>query len=169
MNASGWLHTGDEGFVSAGQLYVVGRGKDVIIVRGRNIAPQLIEASIDVLPGVREGCVVAVSHRAEGDDTEALLLFVERRRSPRKVPDAQLIHSVQEAALASCQIQPKTVVLCDPGTLLRTSSGKLRRQATLAAFLGGQLAKPDAVTWWSLGLEVMRSYAAMPRADAPAP
>lgn len=75
----GWLLTGDLGFLSDGELFVTGRAKDVVILRGRNHAPQDIEHAADTVPGVRVGCNAAVGD--VGPHGERLLLFVEVRDS----------------------------------------------------------------------------------------
>src|SRR5205814_9676810 len=72
----GWLDTGDLGFVEDDELFVSGRAKDVIIVAGRNHAPQEFEDALDGLPGVRPGCAVAVGR--PGDDGEELVLLVDQ-------------------------------------------------------------------------------------------
>ena len=67
-------------FVEDGELFLTGRAKDVIILRGRNHLPHEIEAAVDGVPGVRPGCSVAVSDRPEGAPAERLVLLVEARR-----------------------------------------------------------------------------------------
>ncbi|MGD2116482.1 MAG: AMP-binding protein, partial [Acidobacteriota bacterium] len=83
----GWLDTGDLGFVWEGELYLTGRAKDVVIVRGRNVAPEEIEAAAARAPGARAGCAVAASWTPDLDpdpelpsDSEELAVFVERAR-----------------------------------------------------------------------------------------
>ena len=73
----GWLHTGDRGFIHDGELYVCGRQKDIVIVRGANHAPEEFEAALDGLPGVRTGCAVAVGFVPPGEEDEALAMLVE--------------------------------------------------------------------------------------------
>ena len=73
----GWLHTGDRGFIHDGELYVCGRQKDIVIVRGANHAPEEFEAALEGLPGVRTGCAVAVGFVPPGEDDEALAMLVE--------------------------------------------------------------------------------------------
>ena len=73
----GWLHTGDRGFIHDGELYVCGRHKDIVIVRGANHAPEEFEAALEGLPGVRTGCAVAVGFVPPGEDDEALAMLVE--------------------------------------------------------------------------------------------
>ena len=77
----GWLDTGDLGFLHDGELYLTGRAKDVVILRGRNYAPEEIEQAVDGVPGVRTGCAVAASWLPEEARGEELALFVETARS----------------------------------------------------------------------------------------
>jgi acyl-CoA synthetase (AMP-forming)/AMP-acid ligase II len=161
----GWLNTGDIGFVYQEQLYIVARHKDLIIIRGRNIAPHLIEMSCDAVQGVRRGCVIAASYAPQGGDSEALVLLVERARTSTELTDAELVRGIEQAVVGACQIKPETVVLCAAGTLPRTSSGKLRRQAALSAFLQGRLSGPEPISWWRLGLQMLHSKAVMPHSN----
>lgn len=141
----GWLDTGDLGFLHQGELYITGRAKDVIILRGRNHAPHAIEQAVDAVEGVRAGCAAAVSHRPEGAETEQLVLFVEAKSEA-----ADLAERCREAVLDATGLLPDLVVLLEPGTLPRTSSGKIRRREALDRWLAGQLVPPEAVTPWML-------------------
>ena len=142
----GWLDTGDLGFVDAGELYLTGRAKDVVILRGRNYAPEEIEHALLGVAGVRPGCVVASSWLAEGAGAEMLMVFVERSRETTAEEAAALPAACSEAILAETGLVPDRVVVVAPGTLPRTSSGKLRRQETLRLHLAGELAAPPPVT-----------------------
>ena len=73
----GWLDSGDLGFTQDGELFVCGRHKDIIVVRGANHAPEEFEAALESLPGVRTGCAVAVGFVPDGEDDEALAMLVE--------------------------------------------------------------------------------------------
>jgi fatty-acyl-CoA synthase len=139
----GWLDTGDLGFLHAGQLYITGRAKDVLILRGRNHAPQEVERAVDAVPGVRTGCTVAVADIQEHG--ERLLVFVEiRDRQPGQA------EACGRAILAATGLHADLVLLLEPGTLPRTSSGKLRRSETLARWRDGTLTAPRSVTTWML-------------------
>jgi acyl-CoA synthetase (AMP-forming)/AMP-acid ligase II len=74
----GWLDTGDLGFVADGELYLTGRAKDLVIIRGANHAPQAFEECLQAVEGVRVGCAVALGFTPEGSEDEALLLLAER-------------------------------------------------------------------------------------------
>ncbi len=134
-----WLDTGDRGFKHQGELYITGRAKDVIVVRGRNHSPTAIEHAIDGLTGVRTGCSAAVARLT--DAGEQVLLFVETRGTPPEDLEAQ----VTRAVLSATAIKLDEVILLAPGTLPRTSSGKIRRADTLDRWQKGELTAPHKV------------------------
>jgi fatty-acyl-CoA synthase len=138
----GWLNTGDRGFIHDGELYVCGRQKDIVIVRGANHAPEEFEAALEGLPGVRTGCAVAVGFVPPGDDDEALAMLVETTSDA--TPD--LAQDVASRVQQNTGILPAHVELLAPGTLPRTSSGKLRRREALNQWLTGKLTPPKKVT-----------------------
>ena len=76
----GWLDTGDLGFLHQGELFLTGRAKEILLVRGRNYSPADLELAVAELPDVRRGCVAAASHLPAGRETEAVVLFVEHRK-----------------------------------------------------------------------------------------
>ena len=134
----GWLHTGDRGFIHDGELYVCGRQKDIVIVRGANHAPEEFEAALEGLPGVRTGCAVAVGFVPPGDEDEALAMLVETTSDATPGLAQEVASRVQQHT----GILPAHVELLAPGTLPRTSSGKLRRREALNQWLTGKLAPP---------------------------
>lgn len=158
---SGWLDTGDLGFFHAGELFIVGRSKDLIIIRGRNYAPQEIEELVWDLPGVREGCVAAVSHFLEGQGEQLIVLAEKDRRNPE--PDEALAAAIRDRIVAALSITPYLVQLLSPGTLPRTSSGKLRRAEALQLYLDNKLVPPENVTSLKLFLELGKSQLAWGR------
>lgn len=135
----GWLDTGDLGFLDCGELYLVGRAKDVLILRGRNHDPHDVEHAAAAAPGAREGCAVAVSHHAEGSASERLLVFVEHARNASADAQRALGEATRRAVLERTGLDPDEVVVLAPGSLPRTSSGKLRRQEALRRHLEGEL------------------------------
>lgn len=137
----GWLDTGDLGFLHDGELFVTGRAKDLLILRGRNHAPHEVEQAVDTVEGVRLGCAAAVSFLPEGGDREHLVLFVEA-----KDPAPGLEQRCADAVLAATHLAVDELVLLNPGTLPRTSSGKIRRGEALRLYQIGELRPPKAVT-----------------------
>src|SRR5262249_11686308 len=125
--ASGWLDTGDLGFVKGGELYISGRAKDVVIVRGANHSAQEFEECLDGIDGLRAGCAVALGFVPPGGEGEELLILAEHTGSA----DAETIRA---AILERTGVRAHTIALLEPGTLPRTSSGKLRRGEALRRF-----------------------------------
>jgi len=144
-----YLRTGDLGVWYEGELYVVGRLKDIIIVGGRNHYPQDIEATAEAAhPWVRSGFTAALS--AEGAGRERLVLLAEVRRPPgswraagpggHQAPPAleEIRRSVRAAVADVHGVQVDEVLLIRPGSLPKTSSGKIQRRACAAAYQNGE-------------------------------
>jgi acyl-CoA synthetase (AMP-forming)/AMP-acid ligase II len=142
---NGWLDTGDLGFLADGELFLTGRAKDVLILRGRNHSPADVEQAIDDLVELRRGCAAAVSYHPEGGTTDRLLLFVEHRRGARAEERQSLPARAREAVLQATGLAVDEVHVLAPGTLPRTSSGKIRRGETLRRHLAGELTPPDRI------------------------
>ncbi len=139
---AGWLATGDLGFVFEKELYIYGRKKDVIVLAGQNHAPQDLEMAVDDIEGVRTGCAVAVGK--VDDNGEQIFLFVETQT--KGTSSSNLAEQCKQAVLRETGISCDLVVLLDPGTIPRTSSGKLRRRNTLHLFESGNLLPPKEMT-----------------------
>jgi len=137
----GWLDTGDLGFIHDDELFLAGRAKDLIILRGRNYSPDGIEQAVDGTPGTRHGCAIAVGHLPEGAEREELWIFAERSRRPEAIDEA-IVEAIRRSVLAATELVPDQIYLLAPGTLPRTSSGKLRRAETLRRKLAGELTAP---------------------------
>lgn len=135
-----FLRTGDLGVFHAQDLYIAGRLKDLIIIRGRNYYPQDIERVSEAsYPGLRAGNVAAFSVDAEGEERLVVVQEVERTAVRSLDTDAAL-DAIARAITAEFEIVPYAVVLARPATILKTSSGKIQRRATRAAFLEETLA-----------------------------
>jgi fatty-acyl-CoA synthase len=128
----GWLQTGDLGYIADGELYVTGRAKDLIIVMGRNYFPDDFEWAAQRVEGVRPGRCAAFSI----PEREEVVVLVEPSEGadPRVLRDA-----VSNAILNAIGIRAAEVVVLTPGTVLKTSSGKLRRSAMREAHARGEL------------------------------
>ncbi len=159
----GWLDTGDLAFLDEGQLYLAGRAKDVVILRGRNHSPAEIEQAVDAVPGVRPGCAVAVSWLPEGAAGERLALFVETARRATEADLAALPAGCRTAVAAATGLAVDLLEVLAPGTLPRTSSGKLRRAETLRLYLAGDLTPPARVSVLRLAEAAARSGVAYAR------
>jgi len=124
-----WLRTGDLGFIREGEVYITGRLKDLLIVRGHNLYPQDIEQTIErEVEVVRKGRVAAFAVNDQG--LEGIGIAAEISRSVQKIlPPEALIKAIRQAVAEACQEAPSVVVLLNPGALPKTSSGKLQRAA----------------------------------------
>jgi acyl carrier protein len=139
----GWLDTGDRGYMAGGELYVTGRVKDIIIRRGRHIYPDEIERAVGELEGVRKGCVAAFGAHEPSSATEKLVVLAETRQGdPTHL--AQLKSRINECIVDRIGEPPEEILLAAPHTVLKTSSGKLRRAATRAAYEDGSLGRAPA-------------------------
>jgi acyl-CoA synthetase (AMP-forming)/AMP-acid ligase II len=133
-----YLRTGDLGFLIDGELYIKGRLKDLIIVRGRNYYPQDIEEVVErFYPAVRLGCVAAFSVDAE--DEERVVIVAEGDYDRTGGDSRELADAVHGAIVEEHGLKPLAIVFIDKGTIPKTSSGKIRRRACKAAFLAGTL------------------------------
>jgi acyl-CoA synthetase (AMP-forming)/AMP-acid ligase II len=153
----GWLRTGDLGFLWKGDLFLAGRRKDVLIVRGANHSPEEVEGAVQGVDGVRAGCAVAVSWLPEDADGEQVLLFVEARRGVARGAYEQIAAACPRRVIAATGLVADQVIVLAPGTLPRTSSGKLRRQETLRRHLAGTLGPAPAPTAARMARAVARS------------
>ncbi|MCP3059412.1 fatty acyl-AMP ligase [Myxococcus sp. K38C18041901] len=162
LTLDGWLDTGDLGFVAEGELYLTGRAKDVVIIRGANHAPQSFEEPLQSVEGVRTGCAVALGFTPEGGQDEALLILAERGGTDA---DEAVEERIRASVVEATGVRAHTVRLLEPGTLPRTSSGKLRRTEALRRYLSGELSPPRKVGMVGMAVEMARSALAMARAE----
>jgi fatty-acyl-CoA synthase len=134
----GWLCTGDLAYVVDGQLVLCGRIKDVIIVGGRNVFPEDIERACGVLDGVRAGNVIAFG--VDGyKGKETVVVVAEVRPTDADGVLDEVRHAIHARTLEVCGLPPRDVMLVKPGTLPKTSSGKLQRAKCREAYLGEEL------------------------------
>lgn len=131
-----WFKTGDLGYLVDGQLVICGRIKDIIIVSGRNCYPQDIERAAERVDGVRPGNVVAFGIPGPRG-RESLVVVAETKRSPQEAP--QLAKNVATHVREWSGIPVRDVVLIPPGTLPKTSSGKVQRRLCKAKYTAGEL------------------------------
>ncbi len=153
-----WLDTGDRGFLYQGNLYLCGRVKDLVIIRGRNYDPASLEATLDEIPQVRTGCSVALSHAEITSDTEQLILLVEHRLKGSKEEKIALAKKIQKKILENFGLTCKEILVLEPGTLPRTSSGKLRRFQAKQLWLKGELKAPPSSSFFTYLQEAALGY-----------
>lgn len=132
-----FLRTGDLGFLLNDELFVTGRLKDLIIIRGRNYYPQDIEWVVGQShPALRQGSSAAFAN----EDVKREQLVVVQEIDFRQHPNIdEVVAAIQRAVAQEHEIQVDEIVLIRPGTILKTSSGKIQRRACRAQFLAGDL------------------------------
>jgi len=134
-----YMRTGDLGFLQAGQLYVTGRIKDMIIIRGANYYPQDIERVVEDAHGALEqNACAAFAHEAGAQ--EQLIVVQEVKRTEWRAADPEeVIQAIRQQLSEVFEIAPHQIVLIRPMSLPKTSSGKVQRQATREAWMQGDL------------------------------
>ncbi|MBS1254537.1 MAG: 4-hydroxyphenylalkanoate adenylyltransferase [Deltaproteobacteria bacterium] len=152
-----WLESGDYAYQAKGEIFITGRAKEVIIRAGRNIYPYALEEAVGTIPGIRKGRVAVFGSMDSKLGTERLVVLAETRE---KEPNA-LESLRQEIRVLSDQLlatPPDDIVLASPNTLLKTSSGKIRRAALKHLHETGSLGKGILPVWRQLlrlGMEAL--------------
>lgn len=160
-----WLRTGDLGFEHEGHLFVAGRLKDMIIVRGHNLYPQDVERVVEAeVEAVRKGRVAAFAVGADDNDNEGIGIAAEVSRGLQKLVPAQALCDAIMAAVSEHGGEPPHgVALLNPGALPKTSSGKLQRAACRRGWADRSL---DAYAWFEQGRPVLHGLHANEQAQA---
>jgi fatty-acyl-CoA synthase len=135
----GWLRTGDLGYLVDGEVVVCGRIKDVIIIGGRNVYPEEVERAAAAVEGVRAGNVIAFG--VEGRRGKEGIVVVAEQRADVAGSGKALHDAVIDRVCDAVGVPPLEVVLVVPGTLPKTSSGKLQRSACKGQYHDGALVR----------------------------
>ncbi|MHC4953696.1 MAG: AMP-binding protein, partial [Planctomycetota bacterium] len=145
----GWHETGDFGYMAAGELYVTGRIKDMIVRAGRNVFPEEIEEAVGSVEGVRGGRVAVFGARAQTTGTEGLIVLAETKlREPdKRAALRERIHAI----VADCaELPPDDVVLGPAGSVLKTLNGKIRRADCARLYETGRIGERAPPAWRQL-------------------
>ena len=135
-----FLRTGDLGFCVDDELFIAGRLKDLIIIRGRNLYPQDIERVAEMShPLLRQGCCAAFA--VEGQDTEQLVIVQEviRQWDDNDVRGKEAVQAICQAVMSEFGVEVAAIELLRAGTISKTTSGKIQRRACRSRFLAGEL------------------------------
>jgi acyl-CoA synthetase (AMP-forming)/AMP-acid ligase II len=137
-----WLRTGDLGFLDKdGELYITGRIKDLIIIRGINHYPQDIEDTVQKChPALRPHCGAAFGVIGQNGEEQLTVVQEIERTYRQQVDIGEIVASIREAITKEHEISPHDVVLIRTGTLPHTTSGKIQRNLAREMFLAGSLA-----------------------------
>ncbi len=141
-----WRETGDYAYLADGEVYLTGRIKDLIIRGGRNIYPYEIEEAVGEISGIRKGCVAVFGSMDMASGTERLVILAETREQDEKIRQ-QLRSRINEVSSDIIDMPPDDIVLAPPYTVLKTSSGKIRRAACRQIYEEGLLGKPGFPLW----------------------
>ncbi|VBB05121.1 amp-dependent synthetase/ligase [Lucifera butyrica] len=152
--AGPFLRTGDLGFIHDGELFVTGRLKDLIIIRGTNHYPQDIELTVEQChEAIRPGCCAAFSLDIDGEERLGIVAEIERRFRPRENQGedgqnevlTEIYSAIQESIFTQHELQIHQILLLKPGSIPKTSSGKIQRHACRAGLLDGTLSAERGV------------------------
>ena len=134
-----WLRTGDLGFIHEGQLYISGRLKDLIIIRGTNFFPNDIEfVAENSHPALRQNASAAFSSDIRGEERLVLVMEVERTHM-NNLDENEVFEAIRSSVFAEFGVQPHVICLIRMSNLPKTSSGKIQRFATRSAWLQDEL------------------------------
>ena len=141
-----WLDSGDRAYMAGGDVCITGRVKDIIIRAGRHIYPQEVEEAVAEIPGIRKGGVAVFGVTDSQTGTERVVILAETRETDATAR-AALEGRAQEMANDVAGTPPDEIVLAPPGTVPKTSSGKIRRSAAKELYSSGRIGAPQRALW----------------------
>ncbi len=138
LREDGWLRTGDQGYLAEGDVMICGRIKDMIVIGGRNVFPEDLERAVQAVPGVRPGNVIAFGVDA-GRKGESVVVAAEIKAGTGDHRPDLIRAEIARAVRSAAGLRLEDVVLLAPGSLPKTSSGKLQRSACRARYRKDEL------------------------------
>lgn len=155
----GWLDSGDLGYLAGGELFVTGRVKDLIIRVGRNIHPHELEQAVGGIEGVRKGRAAVFGASDPSSGTERMVVVAETREEDPELRE-RISQQITSTSVDLLGTPPDEVVLAPPGSVLKTSSGKIRRAETRLLYEEGRLGA-EAKPLWRQVLDLAAAGAAV--------
>jgi 1-acyl-sn-glycerol-3-phosphate acyltransferase len=152
-----WLDSGDMGYMVGGEIFISGRKKDIIIRAGRNIYPSELEEAVGTVPGVRKGNVAVFGTSDAASGTEKLVVLAETRETDPGVFE-KIRKEINGLAADLIGTPVDHIVLSPPQTVLKTSSGKIRRAASRELYETGQIGKKPKAMWLQLARMSFRGF-----------
>jgi 1-acyl-sn-glycerol-3-phosphate acyltransferase len=144
-----WLDSGDLAYIAEGDIYPTSRVKDIIIRGGRNIYPYELEEAVGEISGIRKGCVAVFGSTDPASGTERLVVLAETRETDSEKIE-RLRTRINSVAVDLLGMPPDDVVIAPSHTVLKTSSGKIRRAASRNLYEQGRIGKRQRAVWWQL-------------------
>ncbi|MCY1280441.1 2-succinylbenzoate--CoA ligase [compost metagenome] len=144
-----WVDSLDLAYMAGGELYLSGRVKDLIIRGGRNIYPYDVETAVGNLAGLRKGCVAVFGSRDPASGGERLVVLAETREQDAAARQ-RLQQAIGRTTLELTGVAPDDIVLAPPHSVLKTSSGKIRRAASRELYERGEVGRPQRAVWRQL-------------------
>lgn len=141
-----WLDTGDLAYISEGNLFVTGRTKDIIIRAGRNLYPHELEEAIGDIPDIRKGRVAVFGASSSQSGTERLIILAETRKKDPATLE-KLRKRINEVSVDLLGDPADDIVIAPPNTVLKTSSGKVRRSACRELYEQDFIGKTQVPVW----------------------
>lgn len=139
-----FLRTGDLGFTDGGELFVTGRMKDVMIINGQNVHPPEVELACErAVKGLRRGCGAAFGVPSDAGDERVAVVYEVRGDDPDEL--SEIIGGVRRAVAMEVSSEPEAIVLVEPRSIAKTSSGKLQRWLVRQQYMEGRL--PSVAAW----------------------
>jgi len=153
---NGWIDTGDLGYIAAGELYLTGRSKDMMIRGGQNLYPYELEDAVGAVAGIRKGCVAVFGVGDPATGTERIVVLAETREADA-AKRAELTAQINALAADLIGGPADEVVLAPPHSVLKTSSGKIRRAASREVYERGLIGARRPALWRELAGLALRS------------
>jgi 1-acyl-sn-glycerol-3-phosphate acyltransferase len=157
-----WRDSGDRAYMAAGEVYITGRVKDIIIRGGRNLYPQELEGAVGEVPGVRKGCVAVFGSPDPATGTERLVVIAETREKGEAELET-IRQAIQDATVDLLGTPADVVALVPPNAVPKTSSGKIRRSSAREVYESGRMGRGAAALGFqiaNLALSGLRTQAA---------